>query len=150
MENNKWWYNVDMLDVKFIRENLELVEKSAKEKGYKVDVKEILDLDEKRKKELVEVEKLRQKRNEIAAKMKGGKPEPELVEAGKAVKRELTEKEEALAKVDAELKAILKVVPNIIFDDVRIADACEISDDDWSKGLDYYWHDMMEDNPLRD
>ena len=38
----------------------------------------------------------------------------------------------------------------IIFDDVRIADACEISDDDWSKGLDYYWHDMMEDNPLRD
>ena len=109
-----------MLDVKFIRENLELVEKSAKEKGYKVDVKEILDLDEKRKKELVEVEKLRQKRNEIAAKMKGGKPEPELVEAGKAVKRELTEKEEALAKVDAELKAILKVVPNIIFDDVPL------------------------------
>ena len=38
----------------------------------------------------------------------------------------------------------------IIFDDVRIADACEISDDDWSKGLDYYWNDMMEDNPLRD
>ena len=38
-----------MLDVKFIRENLELVEKSAKEKGYKIEIKEILDLDEKRK-----------------------------------------------------------------------------------------------------
>ena len=109
-----------MLDVKFIRENLELVEKSAKEKGYKVDIKETLDLDEKRKKEVVEVEKLRQKRNEIAAKMKGGKPEPELVEAGKAVKRELAEKEEVLAKVDAKLKAVLKVVPNIIFDDVPL------------------------------
>ena len=29
-----------MLDVKFIRENLDLVEKSTKEKGYKINVKE--------------------------------------------------------------------------------------------------------------
>ena len=40
-----------MLDVKFIRENLELVEKSAKEKGYKVNVREILDIDDKKKAE---------------------------------------------------------------------------------------------------
>ena len=38
-----------MLDVKFIRDNLELVEKSAKEKGYKIDVKKVLELDDKRK-----------------------------------------------------------------------------------------------------
>ena len=88
-----------MLDVKFIRENLELVEKSAKEKGYKIDIKEILELDDKRKKELTEVELLRQKRNEIAAQMKGGKPESELIEAGKAIKRELAEKEEKLTKI---------------------------------------------------
>lgn len=106
--------------MKFIRENLELVEKSAKEKGYKIEIKEILDLDEKRKKELAKVEALRQKRNEIASKMKGGKPELELIEAGKAVKRELAEKEEVLAKVDAMLKSALKAVPNIIFDDVPL------------------------------
>lgn len=109
-----------MLDVKFIRENPDLVERSAKEKGYKVEIKEILDLDEKRKKELAKVEVLRQKRNEIAGKMKGGKPELELIEAGKAIKRELAEKEEVLAKVDAKLKVALKAVPNIIFDDVPL------------------------------
>ena len=38
----------------------------------------------------------------------------------------------------------------VIFDDVRVADAYKISDDDWSKGMDYYWNDMEEDNPLRD
>lgn len=38
----------------------------------------------------------------------------------------------------------------IIFDDVPLADAYDISDDDWSKGMDYYWNDMEEDNPLRD
>ena len=56
-----------MLDVKFIRENLELVEKSAKEKGYKINIKEVLELDDKRKEELARVEELRRKRNEIAA-----------------------------------------------------------------------------------
>ena len=41
------WYNGIMLDVKFIRENLELVEKSAKEKGYKINITELLELDDK-------------------------------------------------------------------------------------------------------
>ena len=109
-----------MLDVKFIRENLELVEKSAKEKGYKVNVREILDIDDKRKAELVKVEELRQKRNEIAAKMKGGKPEPELIEAGKKIKIELAEKEAKLSETEGALKALIKTVPNIIFDDVHL------------------------------
>ena len=109
-----------MLDVKFIRENTELVEKSAKAKGYKVNVQEVLDLDEKRKKELAEVERLRQSRNEIAAKMKGGKPEPELIEAGKKIKAELAEKEAKLGETEGRLKGVLKAVPNIIFDDVPL------------------------------
>lgn len=109
-----------MLDVKFIRENLELVEKSAKEKGYKVNVRGILDIDNKRKTELAKVEELRQKRNEIAAKMKGGKPEPELIEAGKKIKIELAEKEAKLGETEGALKALIKTVPNIIFDDVPL------------------------------
>ena len=75
-----------MLDVKFIRENLEWVEKSTKSKGYKINVREVIDLDDKRKKELAEVEELRQKRNEIAGKMKGGKPSAELIAEGKRIK----------------------------------------------------------------
>lgn len=106
--------------MKFIRENLELVEKSAKEKGYKVNVREILDIDNKRKTELAKVEELRQKRNEIAAKMKGGKPEPELIEAGKKIKIELAEKEAKLGETEGVLKALIKTVPNIIFDDVPL------------------------------
>ena len=106
--------------MKFIRENLELVEKSAKEKGYKVNVREILDIDDKRKTELAKVEELRQKRNEIAAKMKGGKPEPELIEAGKKIKIELAEKEAKLGETEGALEALIKTVPNIIFDDVPL------------------------------
>ena len=109
-----------MLDVKFIRENLELVEKSAKEKGYKIDVKKVVELDDKRKEVLVEVEDLRRKRNEIAAKMKGGKPAPELIAEGKKVKDELAEKEQALSSAETEVKELIKRVPNVIFEDVPL------------------------------
>ena len=111
-----------MLDVKFIRENLKLVEKSAKEKGYKINIQEVLELDDKCKKELARVEELRRKRNEIAAKMKGGKPEKKLIDEGKKVKDELAKLEEDLTKVEQEFKAKLKSVPNIIFDDVPLGD----------------------------
>ncbi|MBR3246391.1 serine--tRNA ligase [Candidatus Saccharibacteria bacterium] len=109
-----------MLDVKFIRENLELVEKSAREKGYKVDIKEVVRLDDERKAVLTEVEDLRRRRNEVAAKMKGGKPAPELIAEGKKLKEELAEKEQLLDKAQKELDALIKSVPNIIFDDVPL------------------------------
>ena len=139
-----------MLDVKFIRENLELVEKSAKEKGYKVNVREILDIDDERKAELTKVEELRQKRNEIAAKMKGGKPEPELIEAGKKIKIELAEKEAKLSETEGVLKALIKTVPNIIFDDVPLGgeeDSVEIKH--WGKnhetGVDHLDYAVSRD-----
>ena len=90
-----------MLDVKFIRENLDLVEKSTKEKGYKIDIKEVLRLDDARKAVLVEAETLRQKRNEIAAKMKGGKPSKELIAEGKSIKEQLTEVEAKIQRATA-------------------------------------------------
>lgn len=109
-----------MLDVKFIRENLELVEKSAREKGYKIDIQEVLKLDDNRKTILTEVEELRRRRNEVAAQMKGGKPAPELIAEGKKIKEELSAKEQALSSCESELNLLVKKVPNVIFDDVPL------------------------------
>ena len=136
--------------MKFIRDNLELVEKSAKEKGYKVNIRDIVEIDDKRKKELTEVEILRQKRNEIAAQMKGGKPEPELIEAGKKIKQELSEKEDALGKIELELRDILKTVPNIIFDDVPLGgeeDSVEVKKwgDNHETGVDHLDYAVSRD-----
>ncbi len=144
------WYNQDMLDVKFIRENLALVEKSAREKGYKINVKEVLALDDKRKEKLARVEKLRQQRNEIAAKMKGGKPEKELIEQGKKVKEELAELEEDLTKTEAEYTAALKSVPNIIFEDVPLGgEECSVEVKSWGEkkktGVDHLDYAVSRD-----
>ena len=139
-----------MLDVKFIRENLELVEKSTKEKGYKIDVPEVLKLDDKRKEILSEVETLRSKRNEIASKMKGGKPTPELIEEGKKIKTEVAEKEKALDGVETELKALLKQIPNVIMPDVPLGgEECSVEIKKWGEnhktGVDHLDYAISRD-----
>lgn len=139
-----------MLDIKFIRDNLSLVEKSVKEKGYKINVKKVLELDEKRKKELVRVEELRRRRNEIAAKTKGGKPEKSLIEEGKKVKEEIAKLEDDLVKVESESKAALKAIPNIIFDDVPLGgEECSVEVKSWGgkkkEGVDHLDYAVSRD-----
>ena len=109
-----------MLDINFIRNNLEKVEHSTREKGYKIDVKNVLNLDDERKKLLLKVENLRKRRNEIAAAMKGGKPSEELISEGKNVKTELSTLESELSTLESNLKTALKSIPNVISDDVPL------------------------------
>ncbi len=139
-----------MLDVKFIRENLELVEKSTKEKGYKIDIKKVLELDDERKTILTEVETLRMKRNEIAGKMKGGRPAPELIAEGRKVKEELAEKEAELDKIEKVCYNDLKGIPNIIFEDVPLGgEECSVEIKKWGKnhetGVDHLDYAMSRD-----
>ncbi len=139
-----------MLDVKFIRENLALVEKSAREKGYKVQPKEVVELDDERKKILTKVEALRQRRNEISAKMKGGKPETSLIEEGKQIKADLAEDEAKLTEVEDKIKELLKQIPNVIFDDVPLGgEECSVEVKTWGKhhetGVDHLDYAVSRD-----
>jgi seryl-tRNA synthetase len=68
-----------MLDISFIRAHREKVEDSAAKKGYHINLDDLLALDDERKSLLKVVESNRQERNEVAAKMKNGKPDPELI-----------------------------------------------------------------------
>ncbi len=123
-----------MLDVKFIRENLALVEKSAREKGYRVQPKEVLELDDERKKVLAIVESARQRRNEIAAKMKGGKPDAALIEEVKQIKIELASDEAKLSELEDKITELLKQIPNVIFDDVPLGgEECSVEVKKWGE-----------------
>ena len=107
-----------MLAMKFIREHADQVQKSADAKGYKIELKRILELDEQKRALGQAVDQKRAQRNEIAAQMKGGKPTPELIEKGKAIKTELADDEAKLKAIGSELTELISHVPNIIFDDV--------------------------------
>lgn len=139
-----------MLDINYIRKNQELVEKSAKEKGYKVDVKELLRLDDDRRKVLQEVEKLRTERNAIASKMKGGKPSDDLIKQGKEIKAKLAEKEEELNAAENKVKNLVATVPNIIFDDVPLGgEECSVEVKKWGTpkkgGVDHLDYALSRD-----
>lgn len=110
-----------MLDIRFIRDNPELVQQAADNKGYDVSIRELLKSDESRRELQVKADELRTRRNEIAAQMKGGKPAPELVEQGKAIKIELAELENQLRSKEDEYLRLLKAVPNLPTADVPVS-----------------------------
>ena len=107
-----------MLDIRFIRENADLVQKSADAKRYKVNVADVLKVDSEKRELQQQVDGLRAQRNDIAAQMKGGKPDDKLIAQGREVKARLAELEADLKEVDTKLTDGINSLPNIIFDDV--------------------------------
>ena len=71
-----------MLDVKFIRENPELVQSDAAKKGYDISIKDLLKQDETRRKLKTEADEIRKNRNAINEEIKQakGKPDASLIE----------------------------------------------------------------------
>ena len=55
-----------MLDIKFIKENLDSVEKNNASRNVKIDLKKLVDLDEQRKTLQSETESLRNERKKIS------------------------------------------------------------------------------------
>jgi seryl-tRNA synthetase len=118
-----------MIDIQIIRDNPELVTEKSKQKGYDVDITQLLGFDTERRELQQKVDALRQQRNEIAASMKGEKPSDEMIVKGKEVKDQLGHLEHQLDAIDKEFQIMLNLVPNLTFDDVPVggeADSAEI------------------------
>lgn len=109
-----------MLDIQFIRDNAELVQTKSEQKGYKVNVGELLELDTERRSKLTQIEELRARRNTLTAEMKGQRPAPEQLEQGKQLKEEIAARETELKVIDEKYDELLKAVPNMPTDDVPV------------------------------
>ena len=123
-----------MLDPNYIRQNSDKVQKSADEKGYKINISDFLQLDDKRKSLLQSVEAMRRERNEVAAKMKNGQPDTTLIEQGKQIKAKLAIAEAELETIETEYKTMLKSIPNVILDDVPLGgEECSVEVKTWGE-----------------
>ena len=101
-----------MLDIKFIRENAKKVEQNAKNKGYKVDIDKLLEVDKKRRELIEKVDKLRSKRKEIAQKRDE--------KQGQQLKKDLRLDEDKLEKLNEDFYDLIRQVPNLAKDDVLV------------------------------
>jgi len=109
-----------MLDIRYIRENAARVQEASEQKGYKVDIAHLLQLDEERRTLLGKVEDLRKERNDLSSSTKGQKPSDEQLAHGRELKTQITEIEDRLNVVEGEFTASLKKVPNMPLDYVPV------------------------------
>lgn len=105
-----------MLDIKFIRENFDVVEAAAKKKNIAVDMKALLKTDDERLVVLGEVEHLRAEQNAVSdriVQLKDPAEKAELIKSMQLHKEDLRVKEEKLKAVMEIWRDLMLRVPNI-------------------------------------
>ncbi|MBA2847956.1 serine--tRNA ligase [Thermosulfuriphilus ammonigenes] len=111
-----------MLDLRFIRENSDLVKNRLALRGGEYPIDRILELDRRRREILKELEALRAKRNELSQAVgqakRQGREAPELVAQVKEMAGRMKTLEEELARVEKELRDRLLSIPNLPHDSV--------------------------------
>ncbi|MCM1321943.1 MAG: serine--tRNA ligase [Bacteroides sp.] len=105
-----------MLDLKFIRDNLEAVKKNIANRNMNADADLVVRLFEERTALVTRLQTLQQQRNENAAKMKGklsAEERQQLIEEGKTLKEQIGACEKTLAETEAQLNAEAAKIPNM-------------------------------------
>ncbi len=115
-----------MVDIKFIRENPDKVKEGVQKKGIKIDIDKILDLDEKRREYIKEVEDLRAKQNKLGKK-EGDElrsssrfANARVIKEAQRLKSQIKELTPKLEKIEKELDILLMEVPNLPADNVPV------------------------------
>lgn len=100
-----------MLDIKFIRQNKELVEKVIKNKRIDLDIERLLKLDAQRRNLIQESEKIKNRQKKI---------EKENLNKARELKKEFQILKNRLKKVKEEYERLMLLVPNVYSDDTPI------------------------------
>ncbi|WP_374713525.1 serine--tRNA ligase [Symbiobacterium terraclitae] len=115
-----------MLDLKFVRNNPDVVRQALINKGVSVDLDRILALDVERRQGLAEVEQLKARRNQASKqvgllKQQGQDASAIIAEMG-AIGDRIKELDERGRQVEAELQELLLQLPNIPAPDVPVGE----------------------------
>lgn len=113
-----------MLDIKFIRENHELVEQMLEHRGSDLELEAILVLDKQRRRTIQEVESLKHERktvsDQIAKMKKSGEDASKIITQMRQVSQRIKELDQELAKLEADLHGSLLLIPNVPHESVPV------------------------------
>lgn len=104
-----------MLDIKFIKENKDLVKAAAVKKNITVDVDTLVKLDDERLVLLRDIEKLRAEQNTVSNNIQqsSGADRESVIESMRILKEGLKEKEEQHKNIQKKWQDIMLQIPNI-------------------------------------
>ena len=115
-----------MLDIKFIRENQELVKQALKNRALKIDLESLVKVDEARRKALSEFEELASQRNkandEISVLLKEKKDAKAKIASMKEISRRIGELEADIKERETELNKLLLNIPNVPHGSLPVGD----------------------------
>ncbi len=118
-----------MLDLKFIRENPELVKQGVENKNEKNRVDELLEIDQKRRDIIVQADELKAKRNQASAQIpqmkKNGQDVSSILAEMKRVSDQITELDADLRNVETDLENLLMYIPNLPHSSVPVGKSAE-------------------------
>lgn len=118
-----------MLDLKFVRSNLDLIKGMLEKRGYDLDLSEFQSLDERRRSILGVIEELRHRRNtvsdQIAAMKKRGEDTSSLIAEMKTVSKDIREIEAELPDVMDQLNKLLMLIPNVPHESVVVGESAD-------------------------
>ena len=116
-----------MLELKFIRENLDLVKDALRKRNSKLEIDGLIELDDKRRKVLLELEDLRAKKNlandEISKLLKEKQDPKEKIASMKDIAVRIDSLEKELKEHEPQLSRILLNIPNIPHASIPAGDA---------------------------
>lgn len=104
-----------MLDIKFIRENKDVVQAGAKKKHVEISIDELIALDDTRRETLTSIEKKRAEQNAISEKIPTASAEErqKMIDDMKVVKEALQKEEESLKEIMKKWQELMLRVPNV-------------------------------------
>jgi len=115
-----------MLDLNYILNNLELVKDKTRKRQYNFDFENLLQLAEKRKTLIKDVEELKRTRNEgskkISQLIREGQDVSSLNKEMRDISEQIKTLDNTLKSVNEEINRLLHNIPNIIDDTVPIGD----------------------------
>ena len=106
-----------MLDIKLLRENLELVKERIASRGAKLDWERFVAIDRERREALAEWERLKEKKNRISGeigklKKSGGDPAP-LMREVEEIAQAVRDGEGPLAEIEKRFQDFMLMIPNL-------------------------------------
>jgi len=126
-----------MLDLKWILANLDDVRAAMAKRGAEVDLDRLVALDERRRKTIAEVEKLKAERNESSRKIgqmiKAGEDATPLRERVREIGERIKALDEELRGIEGEIRDLLLTIPNVPHE------SCPVGEDDSANRVERTW-----------
>jgi seryl-tRNA synthetase len=113
-----------MLDLRFVREHIDILREKLTQRGDDLDLNPFIELDQKRRELIKRVETLRSQRNQVSDRIRnikkdGGEPR-DLIAKMRKVSQDIKELEIDLRQKEEEVQAFLLTIPNLPHESVPV------------------------------